>query len=196
MTDEPSWGREAEALLAASLVTHSATRSIDNALVRAGGIAGIAMLLSLTVEFALKALLAEEGKTHRIHNLAGLYDRLSTAAQRNAARVYAELVQAEHDERVHKAPVDRLETCLGAHDDAFTKWRYDVSNADRLYPAPLWYVAVSLLTFAHPDRTYVVGSATSHQTEVTGGKTKRTSGPPGILPPDDFAQFFHIGVRG
>lgn len=138
---------------------------------------GGAILLTFSVECALKALLEKEGKRITgnlwIHDVYKLFNKLEPKTRADASAVYVEFVNAEIDPRVHKPPSNSLDSCLQNHAQTFTNWRYDVRNAGKFYRVPMVYAAVSLLTFANPDRTYWVGSATSSRTGVIGGVTKR-----------------------
>lgn len=177
MSDAISWADKAEALLAYEMTAHNSTRNSENGLVRAGGMAGGAIILSLVAEFALKALLETGGKQIteglQTHDLYRLFTELHVRTRNKASTVYADFVNSEGDVRVHKPPTDTLITCLKAHDKAFMRWRYDLENAGRFYPMPMRYAAISLLTLANPERSYEVGSASSVPLKVINGKTER-----------------------
>ena len=175
--DIVSWTQKAEALISFWVEAHNATWDSDNALVRGGQVIGAAVLLTFTVECALKALLEKDGKEItgklRTHNVHKLYEELEPQARAGASAVYSELVKAETDGRVQMPPTNALGNCLQNHARTFTDWRYDLSNAEDFYHVPMIYAAYSFLTFANPSRTYVVSSATSRVTEVTRGTAKR-----------------------
>ena len=180
MADTIPWADKANSLLAYEITAHNSARGNQDGLVRAGEMAGGAIILSLVAEFALKALLEVEGtqitKGLRTHDLYRLFTELQVRTRNKASRVYSEFVRAESDIRVHRPPTDSLISCLKAHDDAFTKWRYDLGNAGQFYPMPMRYAAISLATFASPQRIYEVRSATSAPLKVVNGKTERGQG--------------------
>ena len=181
MSDIVSWAQKADALLSFCTAAHNATWDSDNVLIRGGGVIGEAILLTFTVECALKALLEKEGKEItgdlRTHDVHALFEELDPATSADACAVYSKFVTAEMDRRVRRPPTNALGTCLQDHARSFTSWRYDMRNAGKFYRMPMIYAASSLLTFANPTRTYSVKSATSSITEVTGGTTKGRSGP-------------------
>ena len=166
-------------MLGYAMAAHNATWQSDEGYLRAGSMAGGAILLSFSGECALKALLEKEGKliTRSLwtHDLYKLFIGLETKTRTKASNIYEAFVDAEGDVRVHKPPMDSLILCLKNHDDAFVNWRYNIGNAGKFYPVPMMYAAIALLTFVYPKKSFVLGCATSFETEVIGGKTKRVS---------------------
>ena len=177
MSDIVSWSQKADALLSFWTVAHNETWNSENPLISAGQMIGGAILLTFTVECALKALIEQESKKItgmlRTHDVHVLFRELEPETRAKASRVYLKLVEAEGDTRVHRHPTDDLDSCLQNHATTFTNWRYDLKSAGKFYHVPMIYAAISLLTVANPAKTYSAGSATSLITEVTGGTTKR-----------------------
>ena len=168
------WGDKARSLIAFWVEAHNSTWKSDDGLVRAGGHLGGALVLSFAVECAIKALLEMEGKpiTKKlwIHHLHKLFHKLSPETRNKASNVYQSLLKAERDIRVHIPPVNSLSACLKTHDDSFVEWRYSIGAATKFFPVPVAYACVSLLTLVYPDQKIVIGSSTSLETELAGGK--------------------------
>ena len=133
MNDVISWGEKAQAMFGYAMAAHNAIWRSDEGYLRAGSMAGGAILLSFSVECALKALLEKEGKliTRSLwtHDLYKLFIGLETKTRTKASNVYEAFVESEGDVRVHKPPMDSLILCLKNHDDAFVNWRYNIGNA-------------------------------------------------------------------
>ena len=173
-SDMIPWGDKARSLIAFWVKAHNATWKSDEDLVRVGGHVGGAIVLSFAVECAIKALLEAEGKpiTKKLwtHDLHELFQKLSPETRNKASDVYQSLIKAERDLLVHTPPVNSLIACLKTHDDSFMEWRYNIGAATKFFPVLVSYACVSLLTFVYPAQTFVIGSSTSVEMEVMGGK--------------------------
>ena len=174
MQDAITWVDKAKALLSFWTVAHNATWNSDDGLIRAGQMMSGAILLTFINECALKALLEKEGKEIvgelKTHDIYSLFKRLEQKTRDDASAIYAKLIQAEKDTRVHIKPVNDLAYCLQNHARTFTNWRYEIINAKNFYHMPMMYAASSLLTLVDPDTIYSVGSATSPVTDIQAGK--------------------------
>lgn len=177
MQDVITWVEKADALLSFWTVAHNATWNSSNGLISGGQMIGGAILLTFVNECALKALLEKEGKeitgSLKIHDVYTLFKELEPKTRTDASAIYAKLIQAEKDVRVHRKPVNDLACCLQNHARTFTNWRYEIVNAGKFYHMPMIYAASSFLTLANPTRTYSVRSATSPVTEILAGKIIR-----------------------
>ena len=173
-SDVISWGDKAYTLLAFWAESHNATWNSNTGHIRAGNHLGGAILLSFAVECALKASLDAEGsqitRDLRIHNLHRLFGKLSPTAKTKTSNVYRTLIDADKDSRLRTASIDSLTACLKNHDRSFKNWRYNIGQAGKFYPIPMTYACVSLLTFIYPHKSFSVGSASSTNSEVVGGK--------------------------
>ena len=173
-SDVISWGDKAYALLVFWVESHNATWNSNTGPIRAGNHLGGAILLSFAVECALKASLEAEGsqitRNLMIHSLHKLFGKLSPTARTKTSNVYRTLMDVDKDSRLRTASIDSLADCLKHHDRSFKNWRYNIGQAEKFYPVPMTYSCVSLLTFIYPSKSFSVGSASSTNSEVSGGK--------------------------
>ena len=168
------WADKAIALYAFAGHAGNSAREKGDGMARAGSMVGGAIMLSFAVECAIKALLESEGKRIskrlRKHDLHELFQELCDETQANAVLVYASIVAAEKDRRVHVAPLNDLRACLKHHADAFMTWRYYTGSDARFYPVGMSYACVSLLTLAHPDRKFGIASRSLPPTDIKNGR--------------------------
>ena len=176
MADIFPWSEKARCLLAFCAEAHNATWDSTNGYVSAGSGFGQGILLSFAVECGLKAMLEKTGipitrKLHK-HKLGYLFGRLPPECRAMVANVYKELSNAERDQRVRVSPAKDLAACLRHHDDAFTEWRYAITDSSKFFPVQMMWACVSLLTYLYPTQDFSVKSATSLKSEVVGGRVQ------------------------
>ena len=174
------WADRAIALYAFAVHAGNAARETDEVMVRAGSMVGGPIMLSFAVECAVKALLESDGKRIsqglRKHDLHELFQELRDETQASAVSVYASIVAAEKDRRVHVAPLNDLRACLKHHADAFMTWRYHTGSDARFYPVGMTYACVSLLTLAHPGQKFGIASESLPLMDIKNGR---------VVPQDD-----------
>ena len=167
------WKYKAKCLIEFAIKSHNATWKTDSPSMQLGRMVGVALMVSFSIECALKALLEENGVpiTRNLwkHNLHMLFSKLPPIARTKASSVYKSIIQMEQNSRVRNTPADSLESCLEAHDNAFYDWRYRTGYG-KFYPGPMMYACISLLTILFPNDEFTTGSGTSPAIKVKGGK--------------------------